>query len=216
MQGLPFRSPLFGLLRHAVRVAAPSPEEGILDARLSRRHFLFRAMQATAAIGAGSLLSAGPAASHPDARVPVHRGEPGRIVIVGAGIAGLRCAYALMQAGIRAEVYDASDRPGGRMLSRQGLMGSGLVTELGGEFIDSTHCELLQLIGEFRLPLIDTLDDMPAGFAKAALYFEGRLIGAQELAGHLRPIVEAIAKDRARLPDRIDYRHGHEAVALDR
>lgn len=216
MQGLPFRSPLFGLLLQAVREAAGSPDgkaERVLDERYSRRQFLVRAMQASATIGAGSLLSVGSVGAHPVARV---LGEGARIVIVGAGIAGLRCAYALKQAGIRAEVYEASGRTGGRMLSRNGLMGPGLVTELGGEFIDSTHSELLRLIGEFRLPLIDTLNDTPDGFAKAALYYEGRLIGAQELADQLGPIAQTIAQDRARLPDRIDYRHGHQAIALDR
>ena len=219
MQGLPFRSPLFGLLLQAAKAASRSPDgeaARVRGERYSRRQFLYQAMQATATIGAGSLLFPRPAGAQPAVSVPVPPREPGRIVIVGAGIAGLRCAYALKQAGIRGEVYDASERTGGRMRSQQGLMGPGLVTELGGEFIDSAHCELMGLIGEFRLPLIDTLNDAPPGFAKAALFFEGRLIGAQELADQLGPIARAIAKDRARLPARINYRHGHEAASLDR
>lgn len=219
MQSLPFRSPLFGLLRQAAREAAQaSGGEAAreLDERYDRRQFLSRAMQATAAFGAGGLLLPGPVGAQPPARSSAQRGEPGRIVIVGAGIAGLRCAYALKQAGIRAEVYEASGRTGGRMYSRQGLMGPGLVTELGGEFIDSTHAELMRLIGEFRLPLIDTLNDAPAGFTKAALYFEGRRVGVQELADQLGPIARTIGGHCTRLPARIDYRHGHEAAGLDR
>ncbi|MNS33919.1 Flavin-dependent L-tryptophan oxidase RebO precursor [compost metagenome] len=211
MQGLSFRSPLFGLLREAAQAATWAQ-----DARVSRRQFLGRAARAGAAIGAGGLILTRPAGAQPAVVVPHRGGAPGRIAIVGAGIAGLRCAYALKQAGIRAEVYDAAERTGGRMLSREGLMGPGLVTELGGEFIDSAHCELMQLVGEFRLPLIDTLEDASAGFRKAALYFDGRLVGVQALAATLGPIARAIAADRARLPARIDYRHGHEAAALDR
>ena len=46
---------------------------------------------------------------------PVARGAVApRIVIVGAGLAGLTCAYRLKQAGYAAEVYEASDRIGGR------------------------------------------------------------------------------------------------------
>jgi monoamine oxidase len=218
MPGPSFRSPLFGLLRQAARDSAQPPEGETATgpvARVSRRQFLVRAAQAGAAIGAG-WLAAGPAGAHPATIAPTQRGQPARIVIVGAGIAGLRCAYALKQAGVRAEVYEASGRTGGRMLSRTGLMGPGLVTELGGEFIDSAHCELMQLIGEFRLPLIDTLDDAPAGFKKAALYFEGRRVWVQELAAELGPVAQAIAAHRARLPARIDHRHGQEAAVLDR
>src|SRR5919204_6379930 len=37
-----------------------------------------------------------------------------RIVVVGAGLAGLTAAYRLKQAGYAAQVYEASDRTGGR------------------------------------------------------------------------------------------------------
>ncbi|MGB8150376.1 MAG: FAD-dependent oxidoreductase, partial [Candidatus Cybelea sp.] len=37
-----------------------------------------------------------------------------RVVIVGAGVAGLTCAYRLRQAGIASRVFEASDRIGGR------------------------------------------------------------------------------------------------------
>jgi len=38
-----------------------------------------------------------------------------RIVVIGAGIAGLPAAFRLQQAGANVLVLEATDRPGGRM-----------------------------------------------------------------------------------------------------
>ncbi|WP_269320926.1 NAD(P)-binding protein [Bacillus sp. UNC438CL73TsuS30] len=42
-----------------------------------------------------------------------------RIVIVGAGLAGLTCAYRLKQAGIPSTIYEATNRVGGRCRTRR-------------------------------------------------------------------------------------------------
>jgi NADPH-dependent 2,4-dienoyl-CoA reductase/sulfur reductase-like enzyme len=42
------------------------------------------------------------------------------IAIVGGGMAGLYCAYVLKNAGVRATVYEASTRTGGRIYSARG------------------------------------------------------------------------------------------------
>jgi monoamine oxidase len=82
--------------------------------------------------------------------------RPGpRIVIVGAGLAGLTCAYRLGQAGYRAEVYEASSRIGGRAWTLRGLFADGQTAEHGGEFVDSDHADLLTLIRELGLDTID-------------------------------------------------------------
>jgi monoamine oxidase len=44
-----------------------------------------------------------------------------RIVIVGAGLAGLTCAYRLKQAGIPATIYEATDRVGGLVGPEEGF-----------------------------------------------------------------------------------------------
>src|SRR5215210_7656186 len=71
-----------------------------------------------------------------------------RIVIVGAGLAGLTCAYRLKQAGVSAELHEASDRLGGRCWSIRGAFGPGLVAEHGGELIDTGHIDIRQLTKE--------------------------------------------------------------------
>ncbi len=84
-----------------------------------------------------------------------------RIAILGGGIAGLNACHRLAQGGLFAEVYEASSRAGGRMYSGRDLFASapGLVTELGGEFVDSIHEEILRLADELELPLLDTFSD---------------------------------------------------------
>src|SRR4051812_34443384 len=76
-----------------------------------------------------------------------------RVVIVGAGLAGLSCAYQLKQAGYRADVYEASDRVGGRCWTRRGDFAEGQVAERGGELIDQGHQAVRQLAQSLGLSL---------------------------------------------------------------
>ena len=59
------------------------------------------------------------------------------IAIVGAGMAGLHAAYILKQAGYNSTLYEATQRTGGRIFTVTDMMGPGLWTEMGGEFIDT-------------------------------------------------------------------------------
>src|SRR5262245_43784007 len=61
-----------------------------------------------------------------------------RIVVVGGGLAGLTAAYRLKQAGYAAQVYEASDRTGGRCWSIRSFA-DGQIAEHGGELIDTGH-----------------------------------------------------------------------------
>src|SRR5260221_3138782 len=74
-----------------------------------------------------------------------------RIAIVGAGIAGLNAALTLQDAGLSCSVYEASNRIGGRMHSDTTTWPHSLVSEWCGEFIDTHHETLHQLIQRFCL-----------------------------------------------------------------
>jgi monoamine oxidase len=64
-------------------------------------------------------------------------GQP-QIAVVGAGLAGLTCAYRLKQAGYNATIYEANpDRIGGRCWSMK--FANGQIAEHGGELIDQSH-----------------------------------------------------------------------------
>lgn len=46
--------------------------------------------------------------------------KPGRVAVVGAGLAGLACAEALQASGATVTVFDKSRGPSGRMSTRRG------------------------------------------------------------------------------------------------
>ncbi len=80
--------------------------------------------------------------------------EP-KVVVVGAGIAGLTAAHRLCQQGIDVHVYEARNRVGGRILS---AIVDGRVIELGGQNItDGGEAENMRcLIEEFGLEISST------------------------------------------------------------
>ncbi len=71
-----------------------------------------------------------------------------RILVIGAGMAGLTAARRLAEEGKRVLVLEARDRVGGRICT---LRDHGEVLELGAEFIHGTPPELWELIHEARL-----------------------------------------------------------------
>ncbi|HEX6277057.1 MAG TPA: FAD-dependent oxidoreductase [Polyangiaceae bacterium] len=79
-----------------------------------------------------------------------------RVVVVGAGLAGLHAAYRLKQAGIDVTVYEATDRVGGRTFTLHDFPDDQL-GELGGELIDTNHPAMFALAEEFELTLDDRL-----------------------------------------------------------
>ena len=75
-------------------------------AQWDRRRFLKTAVAAAAGASVTPIFQA-------TARGP----QAANVVIIGAGTAGLVCAYRLQQRGIAARVIEASTRAGGRMFS---------------------------------------------------------------------------------------------------
>jgi len=73
------------------------------------------------------------------------------VVVIGAGLAGLRCATDLVAAGRDVVVLEARDRVGGRVLSHR--FTNGQWCEHGAEFVCSAHTEVLALVERFGLAL---------------------------------------------------------------
>jgi monoamine oxidase len=110
------------------------------------------------------------------------------IAIVGAGIAGLNAALTLQDAGLVCDVYEASQRVGGRMHSDTTSWADGMVSEWCGEFIGSDHTTMHQLIARFGLTTI-ALDRERPGQTPSLMYFCGRYYGPEELARDFQALV---------------------------
>ena len=96
-----------------------------------------------------------------------------KVVIVGAGIAGLTTALRLRDAGIEATLYDSADRVGGRMHSERHYWNDGQHTEWCGAMVDSTHENVRGLARRFGLPLLDTYSGRPPR-ARDTCFLNGR------------------------------------------
>src|SRR4051812_26174619 len=117
--------------------------------RLSRRKLL-----GTAALGAAAkALPSTPALGAASVNVDV--------AIVGAGLAGLTAARALVKSGHSVVVLEARDRVGGRTLNKQ--LPDGQPIEVGGEFVGPTQDRVLALAKSFGIGTVkvfNTGDDV--------------------------------------------------------
>jgi len=80
-----------------------------------------------------------------------------RVAIVGSGLAGLRCAHQLWNSSagpVASTVFEANpERIGGRCWTLRDYFGAGLITEHGGEFINSGQLAVRQLARALGLQL---------------------------------------------------------------
>jgi monoamine oxidase len=72
-----------------------------------------------------------------------------KVVVVGAGLAGLAAARDLAGAGRDVVVVEARDRPGGRV--EQAEIADGRTVQLGGELVGDFHTAYLELVAELGL-----------------------------------------------------------------
>lgn len=185
-------TPLFRDLRRLAATVAESSATGreieqVLDqqraSQSSRRRFLGQvAVGGAALIGAPLLRAAKP--SPPRARV----------VVVGAGLAGLTCAYRLKQAGIAATIYEANTRLGGRCWTRRDDFLDGQTAEHGGELIDQSHASIRHLAQELKLPL-DNLLAAEANGTEPFFYFAGSRYSYTEATRDLKAIWQKLHRD---------------------
>ena len=76
-----------------------------------------------------------------------------RVIIIGAGLAGLSAAYELTQAGHDVTVLEARTRPGGRVHTLRDHFADGLYAEAGATRIPNHHHFTLRYVELFGLTL---------------------------------------------------------------
>jgi monoamine oxidase len=80
-----------------------------------------------------------------------------KVIVAGAGLAGLSAAHELAQRGAAITLLDARERAGGRVWTVRDGFADGQHGELGGEFIDEHHARMRKLADTFDLPLVPVL-----------------------------------------------------------
>ena len=206
------RSPLFDQFSRTIRVAwfaektrlaagealARAAEAGWhLKQRRSRREFLGDVTRVAAGGALGTV--ARPLELFHRARA----NAGGSVAIVGAGMAGLACADRLRESGIAATVYEAApERVGGRVRSLADTF-PGRTVELGGEFIDYWHTEILKYARRFKLTRIDLFDT-----TEEVLYrIDGETYPESTIIDAFREVVQRMKKDMRAVTSGINARN---------
>lgn len=83
----------------------------------------------------------------------IHIGRKPKVIIIGAGFAGLSAAYYLHKKNIEFIVLESRDRIGGRVFSHTMDKNEPLVVELGAEWVGASHERLIDLTQEMGLTL---------------------------------------------------------------
>jgi len=162
--------------------------DSALALQKSRRGFLQTGAAAAAAAVLGTASTSAFALTY----------KPARIAIIGAGLAGLRCAYELKKAGINATIYEANPtRIGGRCHTNRTAFGAN-IAENGGELIDTPHTNIQGLAREFGLALEDVgkyaadlgLDELS--------YVNGRVYTFAQAFADFKLMANQLNQDRAK------------------
>jgi monoamine oxidase len=184
------RTPLARKLRDAASVVSEAAARGSSVDEVLEDHAGGLRRRELLVGGAGLTMAA--MLSRPLSRA-IAAGAP-RIVVVGGGLAGLTCTYRLKQAGYRADLYEASDRLGGRCWTRRGDFAEGQIAEHGGELIDQGHTQTRQLVQELGLNL-DNLLAAEANGTDPFYYFDGSPYSFSQATEDLKGVWQQLHKD---------------------
>ena len=150
---------LYAASRHSDERGVPLDEVLAEQAAgaITRRGLLLGGAGLLAGAALGARPSQGAAnAAHGVSTTSAPRSAP-RVAIVGAGLAGVRCAHQLWTeapAPIASTVYEANtERAGGRCWSLRDFFAAGSVDEHGGSFIDSQHTRMRRLVAQLGLDM---------------------------------------------------------------
>jgi monoamine oxidase len=188
------RTPLLSRVQEAASVVGEADRRGIevdqvVEERAERRRTRRELLRDAGVLG-GAVLGAGALGK----LVPTARaaGAP-RIVVVGAGLAGLTCAYRLRQAGLYAEVHEAHPtRIGGRCWTIRDFAPQ--IAEHGGELIDQGHTQTRQLAQELGFQLDNLLAAQPNG-TEDFFFFDGSAYPFAQATDDLKAIWQKVHKD---------------------
>ncbi len=74
-----------------------------------------------------------------------------RVIVIGAGLAGLRATERLLAAGCDVQLIEGGRRPGGRVRTVSAPFAGGQYSESGAEWVDAIHVRMIELLDRFGL-----------------------------------------------------------------
>lgn len=95
----------------------------------------------------------------------INLGAKPKVIIIGAGFAGLAAAYRLKQKGCEVIILESRGRTGGRVFSHPIDKDENLVVELGAEWVGASHERMIAMCNEFGLTLENNQFDSHMIFA---------------------------------------------------
>jgi monoamine oxidase len=106
--------------------------------------------------------------------------KPQKVIVVGAGIAGLVAAFELMQSGHDVTVFEARMRPGGRIHTLRDEFADGLHAEAGAIDFGDAYTVLQHYISAFNLPFNEDGATEKVSGAKDVYYLNNKryLVGS--------------------------------------
>lgn len=161
----------------------------------TRRDFL----KTSAMVAAGSMILPG--------SFNIIAGVKPKVIVIGAGFAGLAAAYRLKQNGCQVVVVESRNRVGGRVFSHQIDKEEDLVIELGAEWVGASHERMISMCNEFGLILENNQFESHLTFAGE--YFpKGKWDYSAEWKAKFEKLIKDYAnfreEDKKKL-DRIDW-----------
>jgi monoamine oxidase len=156
---------------------------------IDRRRFIDTAAKASASlITGGALLSSCTSCHNPE--------QYSTVAILGAGMAGLHAGLHFKEKNIDFSLFEAGQQAGGRIMTLYDALGNGLVTELGGEYIDSNHTDILHLVEKFKLSLVDIESTIKGeSLIKDSYFFDGRYIDENMVIAEFSRYARSFLKD---------------------
>jgi monoamine oxidase len=133
---------------------------------LNRRAFLKNSFLSSAAVALASPFA-------DNVRIPP-AARPQRVLVVGAGIAGLVAAFELMQSGHEVTVFEARTRPGGRIHTLRDPFADGLHAEAGATEFGDSYTLLKRYIELFNLPFAETGASQKTASANDVYFLAGK------------------------------------------
>lgn len=121
------------------------------EGRISRKTFLQQVGLGLGALGTGIFFPASLSATE---FLSGKTNSKKKLVVVGAGLAGLAAAWQLRKDGHEVTVLEARNRPGGRVSTISKPFAEGLYAEEGAAAYSESYTEAVKLIREFELETI--------------------------------------------------------------